>query len=107
VVHACNHSYSGSRDQEARALKPAWANSSREKKVTKVGLVEWLKVEALSSSPSTTKKKKKTKPGVVMYAHPHKQEVKMGRLRLKTPGKKARFYLKNKQKQGLGAWFKW
>jgi hypothetical protein len=42
-----------------------------------------------------------------MYAHPHKQEVKMGRLRLKTPGKKARFYLKNKQKQGLGAWFKW
>jgi hypothetical protein len=27
-----------------------------EKPFTKIGLVEWLKVEALSSSPSTTKK---------------------------------------------------
>jgi hypothetical protein len=30
-------------------------------KHTKKGLVEWLKVEVLSSSPSTTKKKKKKK----------------------------------------------
>jgi hypothetical protein len=30
-----------------------------EKPFTKVGLVEWLKVKALSSSPSTAKKKKK------------------------------------------------
>jgi hypothetical protein len=29
-----------------------------EKPFTKTGLVEWLKVKALSSSPSTTKKKK-------------------------------------------------
>jgi hypothetical protein len=29
-----------------------------EKPLTKIGLVEWLKVKALSSSPSTTKKKK-------------------------------------------------
>jgi hypothetical protein len=28
-----------------------------QKPITKTGLVEWLKVEALSSSPSTTKKK--------------------------------------------------
>jgi hypothetical protein len=29
------------------------------KPFTKIGLVEWLKVKALSSSPSTAKKKKK------------------------------------------------
>jgi hypothetical protein len=40
-------------------LKPAWANSSRdsifEKTFHKKELVEWLKVKALSSNPSTTK----------------------------------------------------
>jgi hypothetical protein len=30
---------------------------------TKIGLVEWLKVKALSSSPSTTHKKKKSQRG--------------------------------------------
>jgi hypothetical protein len=30
----------------------------------KTGLVEWLKVKALSSSPNTTKKKKKLELGV-------------------------------------------
>jgi hypothetical protein len=30
VVHACNPSYSGGRDQEDRGLKPALANSSRD-----------------------------------------------------------------------------
>jgi hypothetical protein len=30
-----------------------------EKPFTKIGLVEWLKVKALSKSPSTAKKKKK------------------------------------------------
>jgi hypothetical protein len=43
-------------------LKPAQANSSAkpylEKSFTKIGLVEWLKVKVLSSSPSTAKKKK-------------------------------------------------
>jgi hypothetical protein len=43
-------------------LKPALANSSTrpylKKPVTKIGLVEWLKVKILSLSPSTTKKKK-------------------------------------------------
>jgi hypothetical protein len=46
-------------------LKPALANSSTrpylEKPFTKIGLVEWLKVKALSSSPSIVKKKKKKK----------------------------------------------
>jgi hypothetical protein len=32
-----------------------------EKPFTKIGLVEWLKVKALSSSPSTAKKKPTTK----------------------------------------------
>jgi hypothetical protein len=40
-------------------LKPAQANSSYfEKTFTKIGLAEWLKVKALSSSPNTAKKKK-------------------------------------------------
>jgi hypothetical protein len=44
-------------------LKPALANSSvrsyLKKPLTKLELVEWLKVKALSSSPNTTKKGKK------------------------------------------------
>jgi hypothetical protein len=46
-------------------LKQAKANSSPglyfEKTFTKIGLVEWLKVKALSSSLSAAKKKKKKK----------------------------------------------
>jgi hypothetical protein len=49
--------------QEYLSSKSAQANSSRDpiskKPFTKIGLVEWLKVKALSSSPNTTKKKKK------------------------------------------------
>jgi hypothetical protein len=58
MPHACNPSYSGGRDQEDQSSKPARANSFQdlEKFFTKIGLVEWLKVKALSSSPSTTKK---------------------------------------------------
>jgi hypothetical protein len=59
VAHACNPNYSGGRDQEYQGSKPARANSSArlylEKPFTKIGLVEWLKVKALSSSPSTAK----------------------------------------------------
>jgi hypothetical protein len=62
VAHTCNPSYSGGRDQEDGGSKPAQANSSMrlylKKAITKIGLVEWLKVKALSSSPSTVKKKK-------------------------------------------------
>jgi hypothetical protein len=44
-------------------LKPAQANSSRDPILKnpsqKIGVVEWLKVKALSSNPSTAKKKKR------------------------------------------------
>jgi hypothetical protein len=64
VAHTCNSIYSGGRDQEHHGSKPALAKSSArhylEKRFTKIGLMEWLKVKALNSSPSTTKKKKKT-----------------------------------------------
>jgi hypothetical protein len=60
VAHVCNLSYSESRDQEDHGLKPPQANSfSRlylKKPFTKKRVVEWLKVKALSSSPSTGKK---------------------------------------------------
>jgi hypothetical protein len=50
----------GGRDQEDRGLKPAQANSSQDpiskKPTTKKGLVEWLKMWTLSSSPRTRKK---------------------------------------------------
>jgi hypothetical protein len=59
----CNPNYSGGRDQEDHGSKPAQANSSQDhiwkKPITKKGLVEWLKVKALSSGPNTAKKKKK------------------------------------------------
>jgi hypothetical protein len=56
MAHTYNTSYSGGSDKD-RSLKPAWANSSQpylKKKTHTKGLVEWLKVKALSSSPSTT-----------------------------------------------------
>jgi hypothetical protein len=63
VAHACNPSYSRGRDQEDCSLKPAGANSSRDlilkKLFKKIGLVEWLKVKALSSVLPKKKKKKK------------------------------------------------
>jgi hypothetical protein len=64
VAHVCNPSYSRGRDQEDRSSKPARENSFTrpylEKPFTKIGLlVEWLRVKALSSNPSTTKKKRK------------------------------------------------
>jgi hypothetical protein len=62
VTHTCNPSFSGSRDQEDCGSKSAWANSSWDpilKILITKGLAEWLKVKALSTSPSTAKKKKK------------------------------------------------
>jgi hypothetical protein len=48
VVYTYNLSYSAGRDPGNHSLKPAWANSSQEpilkKPITKIGLVEWLKV---------------------------------------------------------------
>jgi hypothetical protein len=61
VAQACKPSYSGGRDQEDCGSKPYWANSLQDpiskKLLHKKGLVEWLKVKALSSNPSTAKKK--------------------------------------------------
>jgi hypothetical protein len=67
VAHTCNSNYPGGKDQEDRDSKPTWANSSartylkKKKKNLYKRLVEWLKVKALNSNPSTTKKKKKEK----------------------------------------------
>jgi hypothetical protein len=61
MAHACNPSYSGGRDQEDLGSKPnlgkQFSRPYLEKPFTKIGLVEWLKVKVMSSSPSTTKKK--------------------------------------------------
>jgi hypothetical protein len=48
VAHVCNPSYSGDRDQKDCSLRPAQANSSRERPYLenvqyKKGQVEWLK----------------------------------------------------------------
>jgi hypothetical protein len=59
-----NPNYSRGRDQEDCSSKPAWANSfwaPMKKTHHKKGLVECLKVYALSSNPNTGKKKKKKK----------------------------------------------
>jgi hypothetical protein len=59
VAHACNPSYSGGRDQEDPGSKPARENSLQgpilKIPITKIGLVEWLKVKAMSSYPRTAK----------------------------------------------------
>jgi hypothetical protein len=53
VAHTCNPSYSEGREQEDHSSRPYL-----EKIHHKKGLMEWLKVKALSPSPSTEKKKK-------------------------------------------------
>jgi hypothetical protein len=61
VAHICNPSYSEDGDQEGCGLKPAQANSLRDpilKNPSQKGLMEWLKVKALISNPSTTHTKK-------------------------------------------------
>jgi hypothetical protein len=71
VAHACNPSYTGGTGQEERGSKPAQANSSRDpiskNVLQKIGLVEWLKVEALCSSPSTAKKKEEEEKKTSIY----------------------------------------
>jgi hypothetical protein len=89
VTHACNPNYSGGRNQEDCSSKPVWANSSQDpiskRPITKKRLVEWLKVEALSSSPSTAKKKKKRKKKRVFgksHAQCHVCDSSIWRLKL-------------------------
>jgi hypothetical protein len=64
VAHTCNPSYSAGRDQEDHGSKEVspgkyFARPYLEKPYHKKWLVEWLKVYAMSSNASTTKKKKK------------------------------------------------
>jgi hypothetical protein len=64
VAHACDPHYSGGRDQEDGSSKPAQANSSPDpiwKNPSQKGLPEWLKVKALSSSPTSANKIKQNK----------------------------------------------
>jgi hypothetical protein len=61
MAHACDPSYSGGRDWEDHGLGKNVCETLSRKTLTKIGLVEWLKVKTLNSSPSTTKKKKKKK----------------------------------------------
>jgi hypothetical protein len=61
-AHACNPNYSGGRDQrmEVRSqIRQIVLETLNQKPFTKIGLVKWLKMKALSSSPSTAKKKEK------------------------------------------------
>jgi hypothetical protein len=68
VAHACNPRRQRSGGLWFEGLwfetSPAWANKFLrpylKKPFKKIGLVEWLTVKALSSLPSTTKKKKKS-----------------------------------------------
>jgi hypothetical protein len=73
VAHACNPSYSGSKDQEDQGLNPTWANTSRDpilkNSITKTGLMEWLKVKALNSRPSPTIENKQTNKQTHNYKH--------------------------------------
>jgi hypothetical protein len=84
VAQACNPSFSGGRDQEGLGSKPAWTNSSRDsiskKTLHKKGLVEWLKVYALSSNPITSKKKKKKPNEIAVLRCLH--ALKMNNFRL-------------------------
>jgi hypothetical protein len=56
VAHTCNPSYLWGRDQEDHGLKWTWANRPYlKKKPSQKGLMEWLKVLALSSNTSAAK----------------------------------------------------
>jgi hypothetical protein len=53
MAHTCNPSYSGGRDQVDFGSRPAWEivhKTLSQKTLHKKGLVEWLKVKALSSN---------------------------------------------------------
>jgi hypothetical protein len=62
---AYNPSYSGGRDQDNRGSEPAQGSTLQDPiskiHITKKRLVEWLKVQTLSSNSNTAKKKKKKK----------------------------------------------
>jgi hypothetical protein len=63
VAQTCNPSYSKRQRSEGSQFKASLGKQFMRpylgKPFTKIGLVEWLKVKALSSNPSTANKKKK------------------------------------------------
>jgi hypothetical protein len=61
VLHAYNPSYSGGLWFKASLGKQFVRPHLKKSYHKKIGLVDWLKVKALSSSPSTSKKK------IIMY----------------------------------------
>jgi hypothetical protein len=74
VADVYNPSYLGDGNQDDHSSKPTQANSLQDlflkKPFTKIGLVEWLKVKALSSSPSTTHTQKKaTKEQIIQLTN--------------------------------------
>jgi hypothetical protein len=74
VAHACNPSYSVGSDQEDRNSKPAGQivhETLSRKYPSQKRLAEWLKVKSLSSSPGTTKKKKKNHTSYGTAKHTH------------------------------------
>jgi hypothetical protein len=60
-AHPCNPSYSGGRDQK----KPRQiVRDPVLKSPSQIGLMGWLKVKALSSSPGITKEERETHEGL-------------------------------------------
>jgi hypothetical protein len=51
VVHACNSSYSGGRDQENCSLKPAWAGSSQDPILKTLSQKNWTGKVAQDEGP--------------------------------------------------------
>jgi hypothetical protein len=76
VVHTCNPSYSGGKDQEDHGSKPVRAkkvyNPLSQKPFTKIEMVEWLKEKPLSSNPSTGKKKTSLNTIILIVQFPGK-----------------------------------
>jgi hypothetical protein len=68
VAHVYNPRYSDSRDQEdPRQIIQETLSDLKKKKSLLKGLMEWLKVKALSSSHSSAKKKKNSRRcGVIL-----------------------------------------
>jgi hypothetical protein len=70
VAHTCNLSYSGGRDirritVQSQPRQIVRETLSQKTLSQKIGLVNWLKVKALSSSLTTTKKEKTIKEGEI------------------------------------------
>jgi hypothetical protein len=72
VAHACNPSYSGEIRRivvQSQLRQMVCQTLSQKKKNCKKGLVEWLRVKALSANPSTTKRKKKMPRKLTQPSH--------------------------------------